>query len=51
MVECRCGVCVGQLAGGGDVHVEEGVGEVEGRVVEGGFEDKRGVQCADCEGG
>ena len=51
MVECRCGVSVRQLAGGGDVHVEEGVVEVESRVVEGSLEDERGVQGADFKGG
>lgn len=36
MGEGRCGVCIRKLAAGCDVHVEDCVVEVLGRVVEGG---------------
>lgn len=45
----RCGVCIWKAASGRDVHVEEGVVEVEGRVVEGSLEHARGVERADGE--
>lgn len=49
--EFGCGVCIRELAGCGDVHVEECVVEVECRIIERGFEDKGGVERADCERG
>ena len=51
MIESGCGICIRQLVGSGDVHVEEGIVEVESRVVKGSLENERGVQCADCERG